>query len=729
VAADIEYGVIDGKPKVFAVGFCAIPGVSYIFVTGHPDQDFADALVVREYANALLVSPKIRKAFHYGCSDALSLEQYENIHVEGFDWDTIFADYLYNPDAKKYGLDAVAERHFQEFSGYKNIVAKDLMDHLDEGIEVPKAIATARADIQIKWLQKMGQYNLSRCSLETLRLYNGADVHLTKLIELETKRRVPHPLVKLYRDLSFVLKRMEDNGPLFDNWQHKRVARLYPHLEAKLRGELCEMVGSQDFNPGSPQQVFKMVYEHFELEYPMSKGKANTKKQTMMMLSRQHPFPGKVVAWRKVNRAMTTYIAGQKKCAKKFDGRLKSRWNATGTRTGRLSSSGGGDGGVNLQNLHGDEQLQNMCVADRRWRKVFNVIAKYARRYGVTTEEGPHKLKDGTFVPASAKFAKVGRMVWRWIVRHMPDLYTFLILDYGQVEVRVAAQMSGDKNLLRDCLESDIHTVVGVAMTGWKAEDIANDKKTRTLTKNVHFGILFGITKKNLFEFIKAMDPTFEGTPEMVEAAYDRYFQRYPGVQKFIDKQRAFAEANGYVKTMFGLRQPLIIKGFQSKSEDDIDFDSEEFIADVKDDRNASWRNQAVNGPVQGTAHQLMECALVNLHRKPAKYDVLGVPTMEVHDALYMRVKVLELRRAYKKARYLLEQESLNTVKSDFPEIDWKVPIVTDAEAGLRLGGKVPLQYEQGVTTGQFMLQWFFKTREQVRALKAQLAAVESIAA
>jgi DNA polymerase-1 len=310
----------------------------------------------------------------------------------------------------------------------------------------------------------------------------------------------------------------------------------------------------------------------------------------------------------------------------------------------------------------------------------------------------------------------------------MPDLYTFLILDYGQVEVRVAAQMSGDKNLLKDCLESDIHTVVGVNMTGWSADKIANDKPTRTLTKNVHFGILFGISKQNLFEFIKAMDPNFKGTREQVEEAYDKYFKRYPGVARFIEKQRSFAAENGYVETLFGLRQPLIIKGFKSQNEDDIDFMSEEFIADVKDDRAASWRNQAVNGPVQGTAHQLMECALVNLHRKPKRYEVLGVPVMEVHDALYMRVKFLALIEAYRKSRYLLEKESLNTVKSDFPEIDWKVPIVTEAETGLRLGGKVKM-YDEYMELGDIMLRWFFKTKKQISELNEQIAAVEKEAA
>jgi hypothetical protein len=113
-----------------------------------------------------------------------------------------------------------------------------------------------------------------------------------------------------------------------------------------------------------------------------------------------------------------------------------------------------------------------------------------------------------------------------------------------------------------------------------------------------------------------------------------------------------------------------------------------------------------------------MICALVNLRRKKEKYAILGIPPMEVHDALYFVVKVLELFKAYKLAKYLLEKESLNTAKGDF-DIDFDVPIVVEAKAGLRLGCKVELE---GVTSiGQFLGNWFYENRKQVMALSKEM--------
>lgn len=158
------------------------------------------------------------------------------------------------------------------------------------------------------------------------------------------------------------------------------------------------------------------------------------------------------------------------------------------------------------------------------------------------------------------------------------------------------------------------------------------------LVSNCHFGILFGISKENLFDFIKAMDPDFDGTEEMVFEAYDRYFARYTGIAQYIADQRERAEADGYVETIFGLHRTLNITSFRGA------FDEEEDFIDESGERKASWRNQAINTPVQGSAHQLLVCGLVNIRRQPEKYKVLGVPCMDVHDALYMMVNVLELQ-------------------------------------------------------------------------------------
>lgn len=696
IAVDIEHDDLYPGMVVFAIGFSPKPGLAFTLVfdyPGMPNQTEDDARACWAVAQRILENPEIKKVFHYGCSDVSVLEKAQ-VKVRGYTWDTNFSEYLWYPDAKAYGLGEVAERRFQQFSGYKSIIVDDLFDAIPAEVKVPSAVLRGSYQSKVDWLVSHDQFHLSRLRPDTLRLYNGADCDLTKRIEIDLKKKVPQALVRLYIDLSFVLKAMEANGPWFDLWQNRQVAKLWPALEAKALQKLRDGIGDPEFNPGSPVQVYKAIYETLGLEYPLRKGKPNTQKKTLMMLSREHPFPGDVVAWRKLSKGLSTYIISPREVAARFHGRAKTTWWATGTGTGRLSSSGGSEGGMNLQNLHNDPRLQNQFVADRRWRKVFNAITVILKRH----REGEWE-----------------ECIEVWVRIEMPDLRTFLVLDYGQIEVRVAAQLSGDEMLIKDCSESDIHTVVGHHMTGWPKDKIKHDKKTRTLTKNVHFGILFGIDRRNLYDFIKAMDPTFNGTEEEVFAAYDRYFERYKGIRAYIDAQREKTERDGYCETLFGLHRVLNITGFRGAFEED-----EEYV-DESGERQASWRNQCVNTPVQGTAHQLLECGLVNIRRQPKKYEVLGVPSMDVHDALYMMPRVLDLREAYRKARYLLEQESLATVRSDFPAIAWRVPIATEAEAGLRLGGKVELENDK-FTVGGFLLRWYELTKKQICELHQELS-------
>jgi len=1050
ISVDVEYDIFDGNRFIFACGFCPQPGLTFVFVNDFPavQQGDQDRRAVLFHRDALLSNAAIKKVFHYGCSDINALEE-DGVTVQGYDWDTNVSEYLYYPDEhNKYGLANIAERRFQQFSGYKHIIFDDLFNAMPEDVKVPPAVRGGSYDSKETWLKAHGGFHLSRLRADTLRLYNGADCDLTKRIEIDNKKKVPHALVKLYMDLNFLLLRMEQNGPWFDDWQHRQVSRLWPYLEQKALAELREMVGRPDFNPGSPDQVYDVIYNQLGLIYPLRKGKPNTRKQTLMMLSRESPVPSAVLGWRRLSKALSTYIDGPKAVAERFGGRVKTVWWSTGTTSGRLSSSGGDEGGMNLQNLHKNKQLQNQYVADRRWRQVFNVIAKIKRTY--------HKDRWETEIEC-------------WVRQHMPDLKTFLILDYGQIEVRVAAQVSGDKNLIHDCAESDIHTRVGVTMTGWEADKIKHDNATRTLTKNVHFGILFGIEKHNLFDFIKAMNPDFDGTEEMVFEAYDRYFARYRGVARYIEQQRAQAQGLGYCETMFGLHRALNVTDKYADNDED---DDREFF-DSSGERQTSWRNQCINcvdmgtealtqrgwvrgtdlrpgdvlltknavsgalewqaatdikvyprhksklmqfksrtfdsastldhrwlvnekkgrvkradvecrltseitqemrihrtgayaapavspysddfvrlaawyltdgsccsgegysrsacmlfqsrvgnvakvrmidalmerlrkneglhyrtkskalrrsevvwhfagdfgvrmralfpercltpqfltqltkrqlhillhtmvlgngsgselstlkklgrgkitfgtsrratadafqmlvsmndlhaslavrdfsvynagrktyesmqnnpqsgapyyvltlcnrkfaaiypqhksfvqnvgvwcpmvpntyfvarrnghvfvtgnTPIQGTAHQLLVCGMVNLVRKPEEYTVLGAPSMDVHDALYMIVNVLELQEAYRKARYLLEEGSLSTVKSDFPHIDWKVPIRVAAEAGIRLGGRVDLEDDK-FTVGGYLLDWYGVTKKQMLDLHQQLAEV-----
>lgn len=571
-------------------------------------------------------------------------------------------------------------------------------------MRVPARIRNANLDVQYNWLASNGLLDISKLSLDTLRLYNGADCDVTKRIELDNDGKVSQPLLRLYIDLSFILYRMEPNGPLFDFTQNKKLQVLFPARAEKYLRKLRKLAKNDKLNPGSTPQVFEVLYETLGLEYPFH-GKPTTRKEAMRVLAREHPFPKILSKWRTTSRGKSTYIEGYLTCAELNDGRLRTTWWGTGTRTGRLSSGGGrGESRpdlVNLQNIMGDPHVQNQCISDRRWRKVFNGIAQIVKDY-----------------PSPDMQAQAEKEVEAYIRTNYPDLKIILALDYGQIEVRVAALMSGDKNLKADCNKSDIHTAVGVTITGWPAEKISKDKKTRTFTKNVHFGILFGSSDEGTYNFVlSATEEDQEPyTRKQVSEGRQRYFRRYPGVQRMIDRQRDFVREHGYVETLFGMRQPVIVR----EGEDEL-----EGYGEGDEKAGSYWGNQAVNGPVQGSAHQLLVCGLVNLVRQAEKYDALGLPTMDVHDALdFFNVGILDLQKGYKQAKQLMEEESLATVEKDFPDVNWDVPIVTDAEAGLSLGCMVEI--DEKTTIGNFMLEWFHKRLEQELALKKELDAVKA---
>lgn len=696
VTFDLEYYKnAKDEWELSCIGFSPKIGQSHVFVVNHRDVPKADGQAVLEVAKSILEDSDVHKGAHYGCSDVTKCKELANIDVKTFDHDTLFSEYLRFSDKRKYGLDELMETRFPEFSGYSMVIVEEML----AGVDVPAPVKTPEA--RYKYLNDNNLFDIAKLSLDTLRLYNGADCDLCKRLESQNKKHVPQALMQLYIDLSFVLMLMEPNGPVFDFQQNEALLAIYPGKVDKSLADMRKMLNWEDYNPRSTPDVKEALYDRLALEFPFE-GKPDTTKMTLLMLSREHEFPKKQIEYRAASRVVGT-LEGYKFCAEANNGHLITNWRGTGTRTGRLSS--GGDKGkakkrtkVNLQNIKKDDQVRNVCVADKEWRKAYRAVGRIIKKY-------PDEAKAAAEIEA-------------WITKHMPDLKTYLAYDYGQVEVRVAAQMAGDENLIKDCAESDIHTRVGVTMTGWDAEKIKADKVTRTLTKNCHFGVLFGLSKQGLFKFVQAMSPIEmrdRVTQEQVEDAYDRYFARYPQIREFQLAQIEFGREHHYVETLFGMKQVLNVT-----DDGDAGDDEAEIVDDSLDGvGGAYWGNQSINGPVQGTAHQLMICALVNLIRRILRYKILGIPVLEVHDALAFAVRVLDLPKAYKKGKYLLERESLATVVLDFPDINWRVPIAVDANAGLRLGCMVDI--DENTTVGVFMIEWFKKCRKQVIELNKQL--------
>lgn len=289
------------------------------------------------------------------------------------------------------------------------------------------------------------------------------------------------------------------------------------------------------------------------------------------------------------------------------------------------------------------------------------------------------------------------------LVSKFSDLDIYLGSDHSQLEIRVLAQMSKDP-LLIQIIQSgeDLHSSVGHELTGVSIEKIKKNRDVRTAVKGIHFGIIFGLQEESLY--YKLLNDALERgeqfnlSKEDVAKMYRTYFKRFKGVAEFIEHQHQFAQENAYVETLFGFSREIAIAGDET--------------------RNTFWANQAVNSPIQGTAHQLMLIAMAIIGIRPKTYDLLQRPSMEVHDSLYAFVKLLKLAEAYKQFIQLLEKEVLVYVKKWWPKVDWVVPLKAEAKAGFRLG--VMVEYK-GETPEEFIEMWCQKNKKFELKLKEEM--------
>ncbi len=284
------------------------------------------------------------------------------------------------------------------------------------------------------------------------------------------------------------------------------------------------------------------------------------------------------------------------------------------------------------------------------------------------------------------------------------DLDVFLVVDTSQAELRALAELSNDPILIKQFQEAaldrknplkDIHCLVGHMLTGWSVERIASDKKTRRLVKNCHFSVVFGVAEEGVYPYIVSKIRAVDGlkadltgiTPKSCIALHRRYFVIYKGVKRFIDNQRAFADKNNYVESLFGFRRHIVKEN---------------------SGRASYWGNQSINSPVQSTAHTFMLIALALLQQKPRTYNLLQRCIMEVHDALYFIVKLRDLVEAYNQLMFLFETDTFGYAQKQF-NLKLRVPLLVEATAGFAMGSQVDF-YGQSIE--EFLTVWRKKHRE-----------------
>ena len=195
--------------------------------------------------------------------------------------------------------------------------------------------------------------------------------------------------------------------------------------------------------------------------------------------------------------------------------------------------------------------------------------------------------------------------------------YRLLAADYSQIELRIMAHLSGDEGLVTAFEQGlDVHKATAAEVFGVPLEAVEPDQ--RRSAKAINFGLIYGMSA---FGLAKQLDiPRGEA-----QSYINLYFERYPGVKRYMDETRALAKEQGYVETVFGRRL---------------------YLPDINA-RNAQMRNYAertaINAPMQGTAADIIKRAMIDVDDWLRKESIDARIIMQVHDELVLEVKAGEL--------------------------------------------------------------------------------------
>jgi len=377
--------------------------------------------------------------------------------------------------------------------------------------------------------------------------------------------------------LAEVLAKMELHGIGVDRAELEALSKEMSRTLERLTSEIHALAG-EPFNINSPKQLAQILFERLKLPViKKTKTGASTDEEVLRRLSTIHDLPAKLLEYREMHKLSSTYVEALPKLIDPKTGRLHTSFNQTVTATGRLSSSN-----PNLQNIPIRTELS------RRIRRAF--------------------------VPCDST-------------------NLFLAADYSQIELRIMAHLSGDERLIEAfCKGEDIHRVTAAEIFHVTPQEVTGDQ--RSAAKTINFGIIYGMSPFGLSKELGI-------PPHEAESFIERYFQRYPGVRRYLDQSLAQARAHGYCTTLFSRRRYIP----ELKAKDIVV-------------RQFAERT-AINAPIQGSAADLIKVAMISIDRALAGRRLRSVMILQVHDELIFDVPSAELEPMKKLVKETMEAPML----------------------------------------------------------------------
>lgn len=409
--------------------------------------------------------------------------------------------------------------------------------------------------------------------------------------------KIEKPLIKIVDEMSV-------NGIKVDKEILNELSKDYHKMLSKIEKEIFKMAG-EEFNVNSPKQLGEILFTKMELKYKgmrkTSTGAYSTKEEVLQKLTEVHPIAEKLLEYRELQKLLSTYIDNFPKYIKE-DGRIHPRFIQAGAATGRMASE--------------DPAVQNIPVKSELGRKIRNAFV---------AEKGKR----------------------------------FLAFDYSQIELRLAAILSGDKKLIQIFKEGkDVHSSVAAEVFGVKEEDVTKDMRRKA--KVINFGILYGMG-------VSALQKNLKTDRKEAQEFYNSYFKTFDRLAQYLEETKEFAKQNGYTETLFGRRR--YFEGIKSKLP---------FI-------RAMAERMAINAPIQGSNADILKLAMIEIDKylkereaRSEKQEVKLI--LQIHDEVIYECDEKIIDEVSIEIKKIMEKSLEDKGNKD-------VPIIVNGSVGKNWGG------------------------------------------
>mgnify|MGYP001167827262 FL=1 len=439
------------------------------------------------------------------------------------------------------------------------------------------------------------QINFSQVKIPVATFYASEDADITLRLfnllndRLKTEKQLIHLLKTIEYPMLESLIKVETNGAKIDAKMLAEYSKELGLKAAELSRKAFKMAG-EEFNMDSPKQLVEVLYNKLELPIlkKTPKGQPSTNEDTLQRLAEEYELPKIIIEYRTLAKLKSTYTDSLINIQHPETNRIHTSYQQAVTSTGRLSST--------------EPNLQNIPIK---------------------TPEG-RKIREA-FIPEKGN--------------------VLISADYSQIELRIMAHLSGDKNLTEAFKNNlDVHSATASEIFGISLDEVSQDH--RRSAKVINFGLIYGMSAFGLTRQL--------GIPRHEAQDYlDTYFEKYTGVRKYMDSTKELAKKNLYVETILGRRLHVA-----------------EINASNGLRRQAAER-AAINAPLQGSAADIIKKAMIDIDNWIGDDNTDIRMIMQVHDELVFEVKKDYAIEALEKITTFMEKA-----------VKLSVPLTVDAHQG-----------------------------------------------